>query len=123
MNTDDDAIAGATGLLTALAISALYFAMAMLVGCAKDAPAFVTLTTPALPTVCEPSPAKVAKVKADLPEGWASDAAAVRDRETWRRQVESLQGKQAACWIQLNTLFPQPKPAEKPKTTKGAPVS
>lgn len=91
-------------------------------GCANDAPLFVTATTPALPAECEPGRPVVRPVRPDLPGGWASDAAAIKDRETWRAAYRDAQGQRVTCWQRLQVLFPQPSDKASPRVAARAPA-
>jgi hypothetical protein len=118
-----DADAAFAGIVNAALIAALCVVLATLGGCAKDVPLFVTATTPALPQECNPGNPVVRQVKPDLPGGWASDAVAVRDRETWRVAYRDVQGQRVTCWQRLHVLFPQPPaPSATPRAVAKAPA-
>lgn len=100
-------------IVSAGLVAGICLALAGLGGCVHDEPPlFVTATTPEIPPECDPGKPVVRQVKPDLPGGWASDAAAVKDREAWRTAYRDAQGQRVTCFQRLQVLLPQPQPGK-----------
>jgi hypothetical protein len=119
MTTDADRV------FTRIILATLMIAIAVALASCRpgEVPLFVTTSTPAIPPECQPGNPVVRQVRADLPDGWASDAAAIRDREAWRSAYRDAQGQRVACFDRLQVLLPQPPaPAPAPRAVAKAPA-